>query len=299
MKTGNVFWGVLLVVLGALFLLDNLDIVCINLGELWKFWPLLLVFWGIAALVKDKRARWAVSAVVAILLALVVFSLFSFRWTGCWSDDGPASVQTRLLTEPYEPGITNASLMINAGAAKVVIEGTTDQLLEADTKSSIGECTLSASGEGDTRKLELQIPGKGKRFHFGRMRNEAMIRLNAAPSWEVSLGMGATSAELDLRPFTVRRVDVEAGATSVKVSLGMPKGETDVRVEAGASSVTLEVPTEAACTISIDAPLSSKDFDGFRKVGSGRYETENFDEQEGVIRIKIDAGVSKVRIRRL
>ncbi|MBE0557816.1 MAG: hypothetical protein IH628_11340, partial [Proteobacteria bacterium] len=61
----------------------------------------------------------------------------------------------------------------------------------------------------------------------------------------------------------------------------------------------IEVPQDAACAISIDAPLSSKDFDGFRKVRSGRYETENFDERDGAIWIKVNAGVSKVRVRRM
>jgi hypothetical protein len=299
MKSGNVFWGVLLVVLGGLFLLENLGVVCFSLGELWRFWPLLLVFWGVSALVKDKRARWVVAALVAILLALVLFSLFSFRWSGCWSDDDFTNVETQVLSEPYDSGITHASLEISAGAAKVVVDGTTtEHLLQAETKSSIGECALSSVGSGDTRTLTLDIPRRGNRVHFGNIRNEALIRMNTSPEWEVSLGVGATSADLNLQPFNVKRVEVEAGATSVKIRLGMPKEETEVRIEAGASSVTIEVPREAACAVSIDAPLSSQDLDDFRKVHSGRYETENYGEGQPSIWIKINAGVSKVRINR-
>ena len=298
MKTGNVFWGVLLVVLGGMFLLESLDIVCFSLGELWKFWPLLLVFWGVAALVKDNRARWVVAALVAVLLALVVFSLFSFRWTGCWSDEDYGPAETQVLTEPFEKGITHASLDISAGAAKVIVEGTTDQLLRAETVSSIGECTLTSSGTGETRALDLEIPARSHRFRFGRIRNEATIRLNPEPEWDITLGAGATSLDLDLRPFNIRRLGVEAGATSVTMTLGMPKEETDVRVEAGASSITIEVPREAACAVSVDAPLSSKDLDGFQRVHSGRYETENYGADQPSIWIKIDAGVSKVRVRR-
>jgi hypothetical protein len=299
MKTGNVFWGVLLVALGALFLLDTLNIASICLGDLWKYWPLLLVLWGIGALVKNTKARWVVAALVAILLSLILYSFFSFRWVESSSEERDSNVQSQLLSEPYEPGITNATLEISAGAAKVIVEGSTDKLIEADTRSSFGKCTLSAWGEGDTRNIELKIPGHGGPFHFGRIRNEATIRLNETPSWEVSLGVGATSAELDLRSFAVKRLVVDAGATSLKLSLGLPKEETDVEIDAGASSITIEVPQAAPCAISIDAPLSSKDFDGFHKVESGRYETENFEAGPGAIHIKIDAGVSSIRVTRL
>ncbi len=298
MKSGNVFWGVLLVVLGGLILVNNLGIVSICLGDLWKFWPLLLVFWGITALVKDQKARWVVAALVAILLALILFSLFSLRWTGCWSDETSSDVQTQLLSEPYQADIKHASLEISAGAARVSIEGSTTQLLEAETKSSIGECTLSSWGTGDTRSLDLQVPGRGNRFRFGHIRNEAKIRLNTAPDWEISLGAGATSADLDLSAFDVKAVKVEAGATSVDIKLGMPKQGMEVRIEAGASSIKIEVPEDAACAVSLDAPLSSRNLEGFSKVSSGRYETENYDESGPSIWIKVDAGVSSVRISR-
>lgn len=299
MKTSNVFWGVLLLVLGGMILLDNLNIVCISLGELWKFWPLILVFWGVSALVKDTRARWIVAAVTAIVVAVLAYSFFSFRWVGCNGDDFDATVEAQHLSEPYDPSITSASLSIGAGAAKVILEGTSDQLLEAQTRSSIGDCVLRSSGSEGRRELDLEIPGKGHRLSFRRVTNEATIRLHPAPTWDISLGAGAASAELDLRPFDLKSVDIEAGATSVKLLLGMPKNEMEVRVEAGASSITIEVPEQAGCAISIDAPLSSKHFEGFEKVESGRYETEGFSGAAGTIRISIEAGVSKVSVIRV
>lgn len=299
MKTSNVFWGVLLLVLGGMFLVDNLNIVSICLDDVWKFWPLILVFWGISALVKDTRARWIAAAVTAVVIAIVAFSLFSFRWAGCNADDIETTVETQHLSEPYDPSITSASLTIGAGAAKVILEGTSDQLLDAETRSSIGECILTSSGEEGRRDLKLEIPGKDHRFSFRRVTNEATVRLHPGPTWDISLGAGAASAELDLRPFDVNNVDIEAGATSVELRIGVPKNETEVRVQAGASSITIEVPGQAPCAISIDAPLSSKDFEGFEKVGSGRYETGGFSGGDGSIRISIDAGVSKVRVVRV
>ena len=50
----NVFWGVILIGLGALFLLDNMGVV--DFGEaISTYWPALLILWGINVLVKRKE----------------------------------------------------------------------------------------------------------------------------------------------------------------------------------------------------------------------------------------------------
>ncbi|HOW86346.1 MAG TPA: DUF5668 domain-containing protein [Candidatus Aminicenantes bacterium] len=44
-KKGNSFvWGVILIVVGALFLLQQLGIDFFD--EVWRFWPVILIIWG-------------------------------------------------------------------------------------------------------------------------------------------------------------------------------------------------------------------------------------------------------------
>jgi hypothetical protein len=47
MNTSRFFWGTLWIVAGVLILLAKLDIMTLQVGSLWKFWPLVLVLWGI------------------------------------------------------------------------------------------------------------------------------------------------------------------------------------------------------------------------------------------------------------
>jgi hypothetical protein len=44
----SVFTGLILILIGALFFLNNLGYIS---GDIWKFWPLILVIWGIKKLV--------------------------------------------------------------------------------------------------------------------------------------------------------------------------------------------------------------------------------------------------------
>lgn len=52
----NMFWGMVLITLGVLFLLDNMGVA--DFGDIVsRFWPLLLVFWGISVLVRRRRPQ--------------------------------------------------------------------------------------------------------------------------------------------------------------------------------------------------------------------------------------------------
>lgn len=50
----SVLWGSIFIVVGSLLLVDQLFDVQIW-GTLWKFWPALLIVWGISILLEKKK----------------------------------------------------------------------------------------------------------------------------------------------------------------------------------------------------------------------------------------------------
>ncbi|MBT3423517.1 MAG: hypothetical protein HOA61_17700 [Bacteroidetes bacterium] len=46
----SIIWGVILIVLGVLFLLSNMDIIDFHWRDFIQLWPMLLVYWGLSAL---------------------------------------------------------------------------------------------------------------------------------------------------------------------------------------------------------------------------------------------------------
>jgi hypothetical protein len=51
-KTSGILWGLAFIIIGALMLGDNLDIVYFNLGEfLSTWWPLALIIIGVGMIV--------------------------------------------------------------------------------------------------------------------------------------------------------------------------------------------------------------------------------------------------------
>ena len=50
----NYFWGMILVIVGVLILLDHLDVVQFE-DVVHDYWPLILIIWGFSMLVRKKR----------------------------------------------------------------------------------------------------------------------------------------------------------------------------------------------------------------------------------------------------
>lgn len=71
---GSGYWAILLIILGTLFLLNNLDLLPSDTREnLWKLWPLFLIYWGLQTLFKKT---WLSNLLVMLLtLAIVYFAL--------------------------------------------------------------------------------------------------------------------------------------------------------------------------------------------------------------------------------
>jgi len=43
-KSGSLLWGIILIVVGGIFLLEQFDIDVFD--QVWRFWPLILIVWG-------------------------------------------------------------------------------------------------------------------------------------------------------------------------------------------------------------------------------------------------------------
>jgi hypothetical protein len=78
MKNPNNTLGFILVIAGALLLLNNFDLLQINIREMIKFWPLLLVYSGLVLLAGNKKG-YAVSLAMVSITVIFIIVYFIFR----------------------------------------------------------------------------------------------------------------------------------------------------------------------------------------------------------------------------
>ena len=303
MKSRNIFWGVLLVLIGTLFFLRNFDILYFSWRDIFHLWPLILVLIGIAILPIKTTIKLLLSA-LAIILTVVLINASPgywhsdswFRWDHKMDRRIERKSTTQNFKEPFNESTEMASLEFEAVAGSFQIGGTTSDLFDFEREGNIGpyESELRVTGN----KVKVKVGLEGSKIRSGNIRNKVKISLNSAPVWDLDLDIGAAEVELDLREYLVRDVKIDGGAAAIELIMGDRSDNTNLYINTGASSVTIRIPENIACEIDTDTILSRKDLDGFTKVADGMYVSENFADCEKNISIEIDSALSSLEVIR-
>jgi hypothetical protein len=316
MENRNIFWGVLLVAIGGLFILDNLDLINFSFSALVGLWPLLLVVWGISIL--PLKAVYKTVAGIAIAVLALTYASTSDK-TFWWedhvidkfdhanvhfrgdSDNSEESEEETFYTfqfdEEMDANITEAQLNMDVAAGKFRIDGTTeDHIIDFEAYSNFGPYTSNMVTNGN--RADIQIGFDDAVIKSGTNRNRANVKLNPKVEWELQLNVGAADFRGDFRNFKIKSIDLDGGASAIRIKLGELQKTTNIKIDAGAASIKIDIPEGAGCKINTDSFLVDKDFEGFKKVESGEYVSYNYDESDQKIYIDLDAAISQLTVRR-
>lgn len=265
MNKSNVFWGVILVVAGTLFLLDNYGVISVSLNIVW---PIFLIVLG-------------------------AFILLGRNWVGDEASD---------LKEISIPlgAAKEAHVVIEHGAGRILISGAAKggNLMEGkfysvDVKSDLlsGKAELRISSTIDFSP-EWIFP-----WNWGGARRQWDFGLNPDIPIDLDIDSGASQVKLNMSDLKVRSLDIDAGASSVEVTLPKNAGYTDANIDAGASSIKVTIPQGVAARIRAEAGLGSVHVDQarFPRTGKG-YESADYASAANKVDLRIEVGASSVNI---
>jgi hypothetical protein len=305
MSYRKIFWGLLLVMIGVLFILKNTGVLFFSWRTIWHLWPVILILWGISLIpVKD----W-IKLVLSFLTVIITFFAVQqygpkdkHNWKFEWKDkeDRTEVVEgtnyNNIMSEDFDSITKFAELKLNIGVGNFKLNDTTGRLIEIKHDNDNANYSMTAKETDSLTTIELSLE-KGE-FNDGNIKNNVEMKLNPNPIWDMDLNVGAAEVRFDLSGFKMRDLKIQGGASDIDVKLGATLPLTDLKMEAGAASITIRVPESAGCEIISNTFLSSKDFKGFTKVGSQRYQTPNFASSTNKIKINLQAGVARVDVVR-
>lgn len=299
MTAGKAFWSLFLITLGGVILANNFG-ADLEFGDIWRYWSVMLILLGAALLVKKGGFRIALGSFAGIILALAVASFFSFGWvSGCadeeW-DEFDSSLST--ATEPYSPDIKTASLELNGGVGKYVINGGSSNLFDLTSKGHSRAMKVGSTRDGSNVAIVLESKDRNRSVIRGKFRQHAEIALNEAPVWRMNFDAGVSTIDADLTSLSVEDVEINAGVSTITIRLGDKQDEARVSVDGGVSKVRIEIPESAGAEIEADAPLSSRSFEGFQSLSDNRYRTSNYEAATKKVRITLNGGVSDFKVSR-
>ena len=314
MKTEKVIWGLILIFIGAVFLLSNFGVINFYWGSIWRFWPVIFILIG--ANMIFSRFNNLTGTILSVSITLIALVFIGYQGTRAdnrqersWfryqerNIDNSSNERSRnnssTFTEPYSSDIKRAELNIKGGATSYTLTDSTNYLFNADVKQRNGNFTLEKTTRDSVEVLNFRMRDE-KNWRMDDMDgNDVKLKLNSNPIWNINMTMGAGEFDFDLSNFKIDRLTLKGGAASFKVKLPMPVTSTNVTVETGVAEVSIKVPNAVACRITVDSGLSSKDFSGFQKQADGSYQTPNYNSSTAKkIQVKLKGGLSSFEVSR-
>jgi hypothetical protein len=267
MRSGKIFWAVVLIGLGFLFLISNLGILDINTWRL--FWPGVLILLGIWFLIGSTTG-----AGEMIL------------------EDGSVDLE----------GAESASVTVKHGAGKLVLSGSAEEGKLVSGKFASG-LDAQVQKEGSRLKVVLQpqnrafpdifypgnwVSGRGLHWDFGLSKDIPL---------DLVFETGAVDASLDFTDLLVKNLVIKTGASSTAVKMPAAAGTTYFKVEAGAASMDIQIPDGVAVRVETESGLASISVDQNRfPKSNGIHQSPDFDSAENKVDIRIETGMASIDI---
>lgn len=267
MRKSTLFWGVILVLVGILLLLNSLGFLAVNVWNL--IWPLFLIALGL----------WMLWGVLV----------------------GPRSVEAEDVAIPLE-GAGRARVRIHHGAGRLRV-GAGAGPGELVTGTFSGGLDYRARRDGDVLDVEMRTPA-GIFPHFVMPWNwgpggmlDWSFGLNSETPLSLDLETGASDTWLDLAGLRVTDLRLQTGASATDLTLPANAGHTRVEIGAGAASVTIRVPSGVAARIRVKAGLAEINVDTrrFPRLGDV-YQSANYDTAPNKVDVDVETGVGSVDV---
>ena len=268
MRRWGMFWGLVLITVGALLLLDNLGLLAFDIWMLMG--PALLVALGLWVLLA-RPARVGVEA-----------------------------IEGERLSIPLQ-GASRAKVSIRHGAGELNLSSgaAAAELLTGSFGGGVGHNSYLS---GDVLRSELS-GGSDRIMLPGRLGpwSEGLnweVAFNDQIPLSLECRTGASESRFDLRELKVTEFDLRCGASEVTLWLPEAAGHSRINIRGGMGAIKIHVPEKVAARFSISSGMSDVniDQDRFPRRGSV-HESPDFTSAANKVEVRLRTGMSSVEIR--
>jgi len=257
-RIGPIFWPILLIAVGVLFLMSNLGLLPFSPWELWQFWPLILVVIGLDIMLEVALGK------------------------------GRAGGEQLSIDRDTLPE-AEVSFEFGAGKLKLEAGASAGKLLEGEFADDV---------EYQLRDRRLKVYSRPEWWGWwGWHERRWTARLTSDIPLKLRFQVGACQTDLDLSDLKVTDLVLESGAADTRVRFPREAGMTRARIKAGAASVELAVPDGVSARIKSAVAIGSfvVDTRRFLRSGSG-YESPDYATAANKLDLSVEGGVGSVSV---
>lgn len=258
----SLFWAIVLIAVGAVWLLFNFDVIEPNqLAALTFVWPILLVGVGVDLLIGRRSP--AVGALVGIVTVGLIIILMLLGPSLGWAEN--PDVQTQTFSTAVN-GATSADVSLKTGGYSAKVSA------------------LPASSAADRPLLKAQVSYRGS-LHFESSGEAAKVVVLEAQGWswwwQFLDEVKPAPWEIGLDPQVPLRLKIDSGSGSNELDLSGLR-LTGLVVDMSSGSAHLRLPSVAGQDYSASLDMSSGDMD-IEAAGGARIEM-SLDMSSGDVR---------------
>ncbi len=294
----SLFWPIVLIGVGVIFLLNNLGVIQGNPWALiWQFWPVLLIVIGLDILLGRRSAAGSmISAALALLLVGGVIWLLVARPDLPGLNLGGTLTTDRVEYPLKEIRSANVTLSFSTGTNNLYALSDSPNLIEADLRH-YGTLKKELRESGSQADLDIGVDNTISIGGFGA-EERWDVGLNPRVTYNLDLNLGVGQSTIDLSRLTLSAGQISVGVGSSEVRLPA-SGRFALHVDGGVGELIIRAPRNVALRAEVDTGVGSFNSTGgrLRLVGENTYETDGFSSAENAITLIVDVGVGSVTIQ--
>jgi hypothetical protein len=264
MRRNQLFWGVILLLVGALMFANEMGVKLPNGTSLMElFWPVVLILGGIWVLVG-------------------VF----FR--------GNVEVENASIDLQ---GAASVDLKVNHGAGELKLHSGASAN-EFAHGTFTGGLEHKATRNGDRLEVRMRPAKDFLDFPFFGPRNQLDwdVALNAGVPIALKLNLGANKSDLDLHDMNITDLDLDTGASDSKLTLPS-RGRFRADLDLGAASLEVIVPEGLSARIRASLGAADLKIDQSRFPRNGSYyQSPDYETAANAVDMTIDAGAASIKV---
>lgn len=290
---GKLLWGVFFVILGVLWLLSNLNVFPVEMGALWRLWPMLVIVAGLSLIpisgTIGKVIYGSVSIGVVVLMLLVMTGMVG----------APVKSTGEKYSVSRSSGVVKRlAVSVDAGAGELHVGSSNSfALVSGAVSGGVRSLKQYTSTSGDVQTVDLSLR-RNWNWTFTNLKSDLTVNLNSRIPASLAIDAGAASINADLTKIELESLDIDSGASALELRFGDKQKKAAVSIDTGVSSVKIHVPKTSGVELKIDSGLSSKDIPSdYTEVKKGVYQSPGFAEATKTIIIDVQMGVSSFALK--
>ncbi len=308
-RRGSITGALILIVLGFLWLLNNLGYLPGDIWyNLWRFWPVILVLLGVDIALRGFP-NWFALPVLLLVVVIVVGAVLLVA---------PTLPAEQIVTESLSQelaGLSRAQVNLEMDGGTLHLKPLDDQgqqLMKGQFTHS-SSIVIQQEFSEEPRRGNLRLADRYEAFFpffflLEGMRNDWNVELTPLIPLEVELDVDAgpfqplraSHCQLDVNLSDLALEIFKAELDHCKGEVALPSGDgLDASMNLDESELTVSIPSDVGVRLELNLSDTELTVDSshFMKITDNEYVSRDYDQAEAKLNLTLEATDSSVSIR--